>query len=77
MEADTTGNSWTTSAMAKASWHKKAKSSTAISSTTKWTVSEFYSYKTRKGTKGNGSTTKNTDSESTDGPTDVFITEAM
>ncbi len=77
MEAGTMGNSWTTSATAKAFWHKKAKSSMATSSTTKWMVSEFYSCKTSKGTKGNGLTTKNTDSESTDGPMDVFITEAM
>jgi hypothetical protein len=77
MEADTTGNSWTTSATAKAFWHKKAKSSMVISNTTKWTVLEFYSCKTSKDMKGNGSITKNTDSESTDGPMDVFITEAM
>ena len=36
-------------------------------------VSVFYNWKTGKGTKVNGSTTKNTDSGSTNGRTDVYM----
>lgn len=70
---DTTENSWTTKGTVKGYWLRREKSSMGISSTTKWTVSVFYSFKTDNDTKVNGLTTKNTDLGSINGQMDACI----